>query len=80
MGIQDQHDTTDGTKDGQTYMPSAAVTRMEAQNLTELIDAEFNNKANDKDNSLEFPQLVKVCKILLHKINYNARRLTESDY
>jgi hypothetical protein len=53
---------------------------MEAQNLTELIDAEFANKANDKDNSLEFPQLVKVCKILLHKINYNARRLNESDY
>ena len=35
--------------------------------------------SNDKDYNLDKDQLVTVCKILLHKINFNQRRLVEQD-
>lgn len=47
--------------------------------MTELVDAEFADPTNDKDYNFDKDQIIKVCKILLHKINYNARRVNESE-
>ena len=46
----------------------------EVQRLTDLVTSDFEMSANDKDYKLGHDQLIKVCKILLHKINYNHRK------
>ena len=42
--------------------------------LHDLVTADFEMSANDKDYKLGHEQVIKVCKILLHKINYNNKR------
>lgn len=42
--------------------------------LHDLVTADFEMSANDKDYKLGHDQVIKVCKILLHKINYNNKR------
>lgn len=47
---------------------------MEEQQIYQLIDlvnGDFEMAGNDRDYTLTDEQLIKVCKILLHKINYN---------
>lgn len=46
----------------------------EVYQLTDLINGDFQMAGSDKDFRLGHEQLVKVCKILLHKINYNQLR------
>lgn len=43
----------------------------EVYQLTDLINGDFHMPGSDKDYKLGHEQLVKVCKILLHKMNYN---------
>ena len=38
------------------------------------MNSDFEMSANDKDYKLGHEQMIKVCKILLHKINYNNKR------
>lgn len=38
------------------------------------MNSDFDMSANDKDYKLGHEQVIKVCKILLHKINYNNKR------
>jgi len=38
------------------------------------VNSDFDMSANDKDYKLGHEQVIKVCKILLHKINYNNKR------
>ena len=46
----------------------------EVTRLNDLVNSDFEMSANDKDYKLNHDQLIKVCKILLHKINYNHRK------
>ena len=46
----------------------------EVTRLDDLVNSDFEMSANDKDYKLNHDQLIKVCKILLHKINYNHRK------
>ena len=39
-------------------------------NLKDLIKSDFDMPAKDKDFKLSHEQLIKACKILLHKINF----------
>lgn len=39
--------------------------------LQDLISSDFYMSTDDKDYRLDLEQIVKVCKILLHKLNYN---------
>ena len=42
--------------------------------LTDLIGAEFKLPVNDKDFELGHEQLIKVCKILLYKLNLASKK------
>lgn len=42
----------------------------EIYNLKELIQADFNMEGDDPDFAIRHDELIKVCKILLHKFNY----------
>ena len=42
--------------------------------LSDLIHSDFDMSASDKDYKLSPDQLIKVCKILLHKINFYHRK------
>ena len=46
----------------------------EVYQLTDLINSDFAMAANDNDYKLGHEELVKVCKILLHKVNCNQLR------
>ena len=49
--------------------------------LTDLVNSDFEMTANDKDYRLDQEQLIKVCKILLHKINHNwSKNAQEYDH
>ena len=39
--------------------------------LRELIQADFNMEGDDPDFTIRHDELIKVCKILLHKSNFN---------
>lgn len=39
--------------------------------LTDLVNSDFEMSSKDKDYQLDIEQVIKVCKILLHKINHN---------
>lgn len=43
-------------------------------NLKDLIRSDFEMAAKDKDFKLSHEQLIKACKILLHKVNFQAKR------
>ena len=43
-------------------------------NLKDLIRSDFDMPAKDKDFKLSHEQLIKACKILLHKINFQTKR------
>lgn len=45
--------------------------------LVDLVNSDFQMSAQDKDYRLTHEQLVKVCKILLHKFNFNNRKIGE---
>ena len=47
------------------------------QRLVDLVNSDFEMKADDKDYKLSHDQLIKVCKILLHKSNNVVLRLYE---
>ena len=42
--------------------------------LRDLVNSDFDMSPNDEDYKLGHDHLVKVCKILLHKINFNNLR------
>ena len=54
----------------ENYVPSMAVIEMQTTNLQSLVDAEFVDTYNDKDFEFSKDQIIKCCKILLHKVNY----------
>ena len=42
--------------------------------LVELINSDFDMSVDDADYGLTMDELIKACKILFHKINYNNKR------
>ena len=46
----------------------------EVYKLSDLVNSDFEMSANDKDYKLNHDQLIKICKILLHKINFNHKK------
>lgn len=42
--------------------------------LVDLLNSDFDMDVNDEDYALTSDELIKVCKILFHKINYNSRK------
>ena len=42
--------------------------------LMELINSDFDMSVDDPDYGLSMDELIKACKILFHKINYNNKR------
>ena len=57
-----------------TFNPASTSSVMDDHTLyrlTDLVNSDFEMSANDRDYKLDQEQIVKVCKILLHKINHN---------
>ena len=42
--------------------------------LVDLFNSNFDMSPNDVDYKLNHDQLIKVCKVLLHKVNYNHKK------
>lgn len=45
----------------------------EVHRLAALVTSDFEMKEDDVDYQITHQQLIKVCKILLHKVNFNKR-------
>ena len=64
-----------------TLHPSKKSSVMEdhgMQHLVDLINSDFYMHKKDPDFDLDKPALIKVCKILLQKINHNFERNKEA--
>ena len=48
----------------------------EVHRLASLVTSDFEMGDDDIDYQLTHQQLIKVCKILLHKVNYNKKFTT----
>ena len=46
--------------------------------LADLVNSDFEMHVNDLDYQLTHDELIKVNKILLHKINFNTKRINVS--
>jgi uncharacterized protein YpuA (DUF1002 family) len=46
--------------------------------LADLVNSDFEMQVNDPDYRLNHDELIKVCKVLLHKINFNSKRINLS--
>ena len=49
----------------------------EVYKLSDLVNSDFQMSTNDQDYKLSQEHLIKVCKILLHKINHNHYKSIE---
>ena len=63
----------------ESKIESSLLNDHEVYQLTDLVNGDFDMPDTDLDYRLTDEQLIKVCKILLHKINYNQRR-NQQDY
>jgi hypothetical protein len=45
--------------------------------LIDLVNSNFEMSPNDKDYRLNHEQMIKVCKILLHKVNIAGMRIDQ---
>lgn len=43
--------------------------------MADLVNSDFEMHVNDPDYRLNHDELIKICKILLHKINFNSKRI-----
>ena len=46
-----------------------------AYKLQDLVNSDFEMHINDPDYALNHDEVIKICKILLHKINFNTQRI-----
>ena len=58
------------SKESSVVMEQGAVYK-----LTDLVNSDFEMHVNDPDYSLTHDEVIKVCKIFLHKINFNTKRI-----
>ena len=47
----------------------------ETYKLVDLVNSDFEMTANDPDYRLNHDEMIKICKVLLHKINFNNKRI-----
>lgn len=45
-----------------------------ADSLVDLINSDFDMSVDDADYGLSQDELIKACKIMFHKINFNSKR------
>lgn len=46
--------------------------------MVDLVNSDFEMAPNDPDYRLNHDEIVKICKVLLHKINFNTKRINMS--
>lgn len=71
LSNQGAHPSARGDLRGGPGAASSLMEDHEVYQLTDLINGDFHMPGSDKDYKLGHEQVIKVCKILLHKMNYN---------